>query len=56
MKRLLEIRTYRLKPGTLDDFHRALMHRAVEVVEGAGLEAVGADFEEAGHEASFAAA
>lgn len=40
MKRLLEIRTYRLKPGTLDDFHRAMHERAVPMLRGKGMDVV----------------
>ncbi|MES2245756.1 MAG: NIPSNAP family protein [Pseudomonadota bacterium] len=41
MKRLLEIRTYRLKPGTLDDFHRAMHERAVPMLRSKGMDVVG---------------
>lgn len=40
MKRLLEIRTYRLKPGTLDDFHRAMHERAVPMLRSKGMDVV----------------
>ncbi|MDP9879585.1 hypothetical protein J2W25_003773 [Variovorax boronicumulans] len=40
MKCLLEIRTYRLKPGTLDDFHRAMHERAVPMLRGKGMDVV----------------
>ncbi|PLC02347.1 NIPSNAP family protein [Variovorax sp. RO1] len=40
MKRLLEIRTYRLKPGTLDDFHRAVHERAVPMLRSKGMDVV----------------
>ncbi|PBI86594.1 NIPSNAP family protein [Variovorax boronicumulans] len=40
MKHLLEIRTYRLKPGTLDDFHRAMHERAVPMLRSKGMDVV----------------
>ena len=40
MKCLLEIRTYRLKPGTLDDFHRAMHERAVPMLRSKGMDVV----------------
>ncbi|PIF77189.1 NIPSNAP protein [Variovorax sp. 54] len=40
MTRLLEIRTYRLKPGTLDDFHRAMHERAVPMLRSKGMDVV----------------
>ncbi|MET3372096.1 quinol monooxygenase YgiN [Variovorax boronicumulans] len=40
MTRLLEIRAYRLKPGTLDDFHRAMHERAVPMLRSKGMDVV----------------
>ncbi|WP_198088052.1 NIPSNAP family protein [Variovorax sp. E3] len=40
MNRLLEIRTYRLKPGTLDEFHEAMHTRAVPMLRGKGMDVV----------------
>jgi len=40
MTRLLEVRTYRLKPGTLDDFHRAMHERAVPMLRSKGMDVV----------------
>jgi quinol monooxygenase YgiN len=40
MNRLLEIRTYRLKPGTIDDFHAAMHGSAVPMLRGAGMDVV----------------
>ncbi|MBB4220056.1 NIPSNAP family protein [Variovorax guangxiensis] len=37
---LLEIRTYRLKPGTLDAFHQAMHERAVPMLRGKGMDVV----------------
>jgi hypothetical protein len=40
MTRLLEIRTYRLKPGTLADFHEAMHTRAVPMLRSKGMDVV----------------
>jgi quinol monooxygenase YgiN len=40
MNRLLEIRTYRLRPGTIDDFHAAMHSSAVPMLRGAGMDVV----------------
>jgi hypothetical protein len=40
MTRLLEIRTYRLKPGTLTDFHEAMHTRAVPMLRSKGMDVV----------------
>jgi NIPSNAP len=40
MSRLLEIRTYRLKPGTLDAFHHAMHTRAVPMLRARGMDVV----------------
>jgi hypothetical protein len=38
--RLLEIRTYRLKPGTLEDFHIAVHEKAVPMLKTKGFDVV----------------
>lgn len=40
MKRLLEIRTYRLKPGTTDAFHHAVHTLAVPMLRAKGMDVV----------------
>jgi quinol monooxygenase YgiN len=40
MNRLLEIRTYRLKPGTIDAFHDAVRMRAVPMLRSKGMDVV----------------
>ena len=40
MNRLLEIRTYRLKPGTLAAFHNAIHTQAVPMLRSAGADVV----------------
>ena len=40
MKRLLEIRTYRLKPGAADAFHDAMQTKAVPMLEAKGMDVV----------------
>ncbi len=40
MKRLLEIRTYRLKPGTIDAFHNAVHTKAVPMLKSKGMDVV----------------
>ena len=40
MKRLLEIRTYRLKPDTLDAFHAAMREHAVPMLRSKGMDVV----------------
>ena len=40
MNRLLEIRTYRLTPGTLEAFHRAMHERAVPMLRSKGMDVV----------------
>lgn len=37
---LLEIRTYRLKPGTIDAFHQAMHERAVPMLRDKGMNVV----------------
>lgn len=39
-RRLLEIRTYRLKPGTLEAFHEAMHARAVPMLRARGMDVV----------------
>ena len=39
-RRLLEIRAYRLKPGTRDDFHAAVTTRALPMVRAYGMDVV----------------
>ena len=39
-RRLVEIRAYRLKPGTRDDFHAAVTHRALPMVRAYGMDVV----------------
>lgn len=39
-RRLLEIRTYRLKPGTLEAFHEAMHTRAVPMLRARGMDVV----------------
>lgn len=40
MKRLIEIRTYRLKLGTFDDFHDAMHKQAVPMLRARGMDVV----------------
>jgi len=40
MKRLIEVRTYRLKPGTATDFHEAMHKLAVPMIKSAGMDVV----------------
>jgi quinol monooxygenase YgiN len=40
MNRLLEIRTYRLKPGTLEAFHETMHERAVPMLRSKGMDVV----------------
>jgi NIPSNAP len=40
MQRLVEIRTYRLKPGTRDTFHEAMHSRAVPMLRARGMDVV----------------
>lgn len=40
MNRLVEIRTYRLKPGSIAEFHDAVHHRAVPFLREAGMDVV----------------
>ncbi|NHV26419.1 NIPSNAP family protein [Burkholderia sp. D-99] len=40
MNRLLEIRTYRLKPGTLHAFHQAMHQLAVPMIRAHGMDVV----------------
>lgn len=40
MKRLIEIRTYRLKPGTLPAFHEAVHTQAVPMLRSKGMDVV----------------
>ena len=40
MKRLLEIRTYRLKPGAVDAFHDAVHTKAVPMLKAKGMDVV----------------
>jgi hypothetical protein len=40
MRHLLEIRTYRLKPGTLAAFHDAMHTQDVPMIRGAGMDVV----------------
>lgn len=40
MTRLIEIRTYRLKPGTLAAFHEAMHTRAVPMLRSKGMDVV----------------
>lgn len=40
MKRLIEVRTYRLKPGTLPAFHDAMHTRAVPMLRSKGMDVV----------------
>ena len=37
---LLEIRTYRLKPGTTDGFHRVVVEQSIPLLERAGIDVV----------------
>jgi len=39
-RRLVEIRAYRLKPGTRDDFHAAMTERALPLVRAYGMDVV----------------
>jgi hypothetical protein len=38
--RLVEIRTYLLKSGTLEDFHQAMAQHALPMVRGSGMDIV----------------
>jgi hypothetical protein len=40
MKLLVEIRTYRLKPGTREAFHEAMNSRAVPMIRASGMDVV----------------
>ncbi|MGH8778513.1 NIPSNAP family protein [Paraburkholderia sp.] len=40
MNRLLEVRTYRLKPGALDAFHTVMQHQAVPMLRARGMDVV----------------
>ncbi len=40
MSRLLEIRTYRLKPGTIEAFHNAVHTKAVPMLQAKGIDVV----------------
>ncbi len=40
MKRLVEIRTYRLKPGTAEKFDTTMTQRALPMVQASGMEVV----------------
>ena len=40
MSRLLEIRTYRLKPGTIEAFHEAVHTKAVPMLRSKGMDVV----------------
>jgi hypothetical protein len=40
MQRLVEIRTYRLRPGTRDAFHEAMHSRAVPMLRARGMDVV----------------
>jgi quinol monooxygenase YgiN len=40
MKRLLEVRTYRLKPGTVDAFHCAVQTKAIPMLKARGMDVV----------------
>jgi hypothetical protein len=40
MKRLLEVRTYRLKPGTANAFHHAMQTKAVPMLKTKGMDVV----------------
>jgi hypothetical protein len=40
MKRLLEIRSYNLKPGTLDEFHRLVREQSVPMLRRWGVDLV----------------
>jgi hypothetical protein len=40
MNRLLEIRTYRLKPGTLEAFHKVVHERSVPLLRSKGMDVV----------------
>jgi quinol monooxygenase YgiN len=40
MSRLLEIRTYRLKPGTVDAFHNAVHTKAIPMLIAKGMDVV----------------
>lgn len=44
MKRLVEVRTYRLKPGTGETFHRAFVDRGIPLVRTAGMDVVAHGF------------
>jgi hypothetical protein len=39
-KRLVEIRTYLLKPGTLQEFHQAMVNSALPMVRASGMDVV----------------
>jgi NIPSNAP len=40
MKKLVEIRTYLLKPGTQADFHAAMVEQALPMVRASGMDVV----------------
>ena len=40
MKRLVEVRTYRLRPGTSAVFHDAFVNRGIPLVKSAGMDVV----------------
>jgi NIPSNAP len=40
VKRLVEIRTYSLKPGALEEFHTAMVQHAAPLVRAAGMDIV----------------
>ena len=44
MKRLVEIRTYRLRPGTSAVFHDAFVNRGIPLVKSAGMDVVAFGF------------
>jgi hypothetical protein len=44
MKRLVEVRTYRLKPGSSKKFHRAFVDRGIPLVKTAGMDVVAFGF------------
>ena len=44
MRRLVEFRTYRLKPGTEAEFHEAIVSRGIPVVRTAGMDVVAFGF------------
>ena len=44
MRRLVEVRTYRLKPGTSAAFHDAFLNRGIPLVKTAGMDVVAFGF------------